>query len=48
MRARSWTGYEESATGSFMLASGAFVDVAIVRSALVTAAIADRYGTRSA
>jgi hypothetical protein len=28
-----------------MLASGAFVDIAIVRSALVTAAIADRYGT---
>ena len=38
--------YEESSTGRFVLGDGTFVDVAIVRSARVTAAVADRYGTR--
>jgi citrate lyase subunit beta/citryl-CoA lyase len=40
-------GWDETATGRFMLEGGDFVDVAIVRAALVTAAIADRHGTRA-
>jgi citrate lyase subunit beta/citryl-CoA lyase len=39
-------GFQESTTGRFMLDGGDFVDVAIVRAAIVTAAIAERYGTR--